>query len=110
MQPDLPNCRCAIAPAKPAPPPPTLVERFSFAGDDGHKVLATTCLKCGERIKSIGIENLGSTDVTDRRGRVTHRSPPTCYRVTLSCHGETETADRYSIEVEDWTADARGAW
>ncbi len=70
---------------------PTHVERFSFAADDGHKVVVTQCLTCGTHIRSVVIE---------RTNPSSH-----LHRVTLACHGEAETAARAYIEVGKWVSE-----
>ena len=72
-------------------PKPTNVEKFSFAADDGHKVVATQCLKCGAHIRAVVVERT---------------NPPShLYHVTLACHGEAETARRAYIEVGKWVGE-----
>ena len=67
---------------------PAHVEKFSFAADDGHKVVATQCLKCGTHIRVVVVERTNP--------------PSPLYHVTLACHGEAETADRAYVEVGQW--------
>ena len=70
---------------------PAHVEKFSFGADDGHKVVATQCLKCGAHIRAVVVERTNP--------------PSPLYRVTLACPGEAETAGRAYIEVGKWVGE-----
>jgi hypothetical protein len=71
------------------------VERFSFVVDDGNDIVfPLLCLKCGKGIDSLDMKNLGVKPLYRAPGMPVAWSESIGCEITVSCHGETETAVR----------------
>ena len=81
---------------------PKPVERFSFVADDGVCVTLPRCLKCGRDVDAADVRPQGSRPVYswEKPYVPMFMSEPTHLRVQVSCHGETEVADRTKALVE----------